>query len=290
MDATNFLLEVGRIKEIPTLPLIVHELNKQLKDPATSIAKVSETIEKDQALSSNILKLVNSAFYGFKTRISDIRNAVVLLGYNAVRNAIVSISVIKAFSGNSALKGFDVTEFWKHSLAVAVTSKNISMATKINSPDNCFVGGLLHDIGKVILAQYFKDMFSEVWNTSRRRDITFWAAEQDIVPADHAKIGAFLAARWKLPKGLVYAIRRHHAYQTNVENEEFIRIIYLANAIVNSYADDRECQFDTSTMPPEVMRFMMQTMQNVGDWYSGISAEIEAAYDFFLSPADDRSA
>jgi len=286
MDATKFLLRVGRIKEIPTLPLIVLELNKQLKNPKTSVASVARTIEKDQALSSNILKLVNSAFYGFKTKISDIRNAVVLLGYNAVRNAIVSISVIKAFSGDSALRGFDISEFWKHSLAVAVTSKNISTMTKINSPDNCFVGGLLHDIGKVILAQYFQEMFAKVWLTSRNEEISFWSAEQNIVPADHAKIGAFLAARWKLPKGLVYAIRRHHAYQANVENEEFIRIIYLANAIVNSYSEHEECEFDTSLMPPEVVRFMMQTMQNVSNWYAGISAEIEAAHSFFLEAAE----
>ena len=286
MDATNFLLRVGRIKEIPTLPLIVLELNKQLKDPETSIAKVAQTIEKDQALSSNILKLVNSAFYGFNTEISDIRNAVVLLGYNAVRNAIVSISVIKSFSGNSSLKGFDVTEFWKHALAVAVTSKNISTMTKINSPDNCFVGGLLHDIGKVILAQYFQEMFAEVWNMAQRENISFWAAEQKIVPADHAKIGAFLAARWKLPKGLVHAIRRHHAYQANVENEEFIRIIYLANVIVNGYSEDEECEFNTSMMPPQVVRFMMHTMQNVSNWYAEISAEIEAAHSFFLEAAE----
>lgn len=286
MDATNFLLKVGRIKEIPTLPLVVLELNKQLKDPDTSVAKIAGTIEKDQALSSNILKLVNSAFYGFNTKISDIRNAVVLLGYNTVRNAIVSISVIKAFSGSSALAGFDVSEFWKHSLAVAVTSKNISMMTKINSPDNCFVGGLLHDIGKVILAQYFQEIFAKIWLTAQEENTSFWSAEQDIVPADHAKIGAFLAARWKLPKGLVYAIRRHHAYQANVDNEEFIRIIYLANAIVNSYCEDEECEIDTTTMPPEVNRFMMQTMQNVGNWYAGITAEIEAAHSFFLPNSD----
>lgn len=286
MDATNFLLRVGRVKEIPTLPVIVSELNEQLKDPDTSVAKVAETIEKDQALSSNILKLVNSAFYGFKTKVSDIGNAVVLLGYNAVRNAIVSISVIKAFAGDSALKGFDISEFWRHSLAVAVTSKNISIMTRINSPDNCFVGGLLHDIGKVILAQYFKEIFIKIWNTAQEEGVSFWEAEQGIIPADHAKIGAFLAARWKLPKGLIHAIHRHHDYQANVENEEFIRIIYLANAIVNSYVEDEDCEMDTTMMPPEVSRFMMKSMQNVHDWYAGISSEIEAAHSFFLNPGE----
>ncbi|MDH3878459.1 MAG: HDOD domain-containing protein, partial [Desulfobacterales bacterium] len=90
MDEQQFLAKLDRIKDIPTLPIIVLELNKLLRDPDTSIKTVCDTIEKDQAITLKILKLVNSAFYGFKSKISDLRNAVALLGYNAVRNAIVS--------------------------------------------------------------------------------------------------------------------------------------------------------------------------------------------------------
>jgi putative nucleotidyltransferase with HDIG domain len=179
MDEQQILNKLDRIKEIPTLPAIVFELNKYLQDPDTSIKTVCETIEKDQSITLKILKLANSAFYGFKSKISDLRNAIVPLGYNAVRNSIVSLSVIGSFSSkNVALMDFDITQFWKHSLAVAVTSKNIAQLSKKESPDNCFVGGLLHDIGKVILAQYFHDLFEKVWTTIQDEHVSFYEAEK----------------------------------------------------------------------------------------------------------------
>ena len=150
MDESQILKKIDTIKEIPTLPSIVFELNKQLQNPNTSIKMVSETIEKDQAMALEILKLVNSAFYGFPSRISDINNAVVLLGYNAVRNSIVSLSVIKLFSSVLTLEGFDIKDFWKHSLAVAVTAKNLAGLSRKESSDNCFAAGLLHVLPQLL--------------------------------------------------------------------------------------------------------------------------------------------
>ncbi len=282
MNEKEMLSRLDQIREVPTLPAIVFELNKLLQDPDTSIAKISQTIEKDQAMALKILKLVNSAFYGFKTKISDIRNAVVMLGFNAVRNAIVSLSVIGAFPRSSALRDFHITDFWRHSLAVAVTCKNISLKTRSNSPDNCFVGGLLHDVGKVIMAQFFLDYFAQAWALMQKEMIPFHEAELQCVPATHAAVGAHLAQRWQLPQGLIDAIRWHHDYQPESQNADFMRIIYLANIIVNSYDEDPECVIDLAALHPDARRFMLSAMENVGDWYAGIAAEIEAAYAFFL--------
>ena len=282
MDQQQILKKLDRIKEIPTLPTIVFELNKYLQDPDTSIKAVCDTIEKDQAITLKILKLVNSAFYGFKSKISDLRNAIVLLGYNAVRNAIISLSVISSFSKRVTLIDFDITQFWKHSLAVAVTSKNIAQLSRKESPDNCFVGGLLHDVGKVILAQYFHDLFEKVWTTLQNEHVTFYEAEQKNLPINHAQIGAHLASKWQLPGGLVEAIRWHHEFQPESKDANFVKNIYLANFIVNSYDVDKELRLDLSKMHPDVVKFMMDMMEDVGDWYSGLTEEIEAAYGFFL--------
>jgi putative nucleotidyltransferase with HDIG domain len=283
MDEQQILDKLDRIKEIPTLPAVVFELNKYLQDPDTSIKTVCQTIEKDQAITLKILRLVNSAFYGFKSKISDLRNAIVLLGYSAVRNAIVSLSVINSFSSKRvALMNFDITQFWKHSLAVAVTSKNIAQLSKKESPDNCFVGGLLHDIGKVILAQYFQDLFEQVWTTLQDKHISFYEAEKIKLPIDHTIIGAHLASKWQLPEGLIEAIRWHHDFQPQSKNANFLRNIYLANFIVNSYDEDPELRLDLSKMHPDIVKFMMDMMEDIGDWYSGLTSEIEAAYDFFL--------
>lgn len=282
MDEQQFLTKLDRIKDIPTLPTIVFELNKLLRDPDTSIKTVCDTIEKDQAITLKILKLVNSAFYGFKSKISDLRNAVALLGYNAVRNAIVSLSVINSFPKRVTLMDFDITVFWKHSLAVAVTSKNIAQLSKKESPDNCFVGGLLHDTGKVILAQYFPELFETVWAALQEEQISFYESERKTLPIDHAKVGAHLASKWQLPKGLVDAIRWHHEFQPEIKSANFVRNIYLANFIVNAYDLDPELRLDLSAMHSDVVKFMMNMMEDVGDWYTGLTDEIEAAYALFL--------
>jgi putative nucleotidyltransferase with HDIG domain len=282
MDEQGLLKKIDKIKEIPTLPSIVFELNKYLQNPETSIKKVSETIEKDQAMALKILKLVNSAFYGFQSKISNVQNAVVLLGYNAVRNSIVSLSVIKSFSSVLTMEGFDIKDFWQHSLAVAVTGKSLAQLSRGESSDNCFAAGLLHDVGKIILAQYFQPLFEKVWLASKSEYPSFYEAEKNELPADHTKIGAHLATKWQLPKGLVDTIRWHHDYQPESENARLILIVYLANKIVNSYNEDPELRLDMTSMHPDATKFMMNVVEDVSDWYVGLTEEIEQAYSFFL--------
>ena len=282
MDEHQILKKIDTITEIPTLPTIIVELNKYLQDPDSSIAKVSETIEKDQAMALKILKLVNSAFYGFHSRIGDIRNAVILLGYNSVRNAIVSLSVIKSLSTKLTPEGFDIRDFWKHSLAVAVTGKNLAQLSRLESADNCFVGGLLHDVGKIILAQFFPDLFVKVWLATQDEYTSFHEAEKNVIPIDHTKIGAHLATKWQLPPGLADTIRWHHAYRADNENAGLILIIYLSNIIVNTYNVDPELRIDVKAMHPAAVKFMMNLVEDVTDWFAGLTEEIETAHAFFL--------
>jgi putative nucleotidyltransferase with HDIG domain len=284
MDEQQILKQLHKIKDIPTLPTIVFELNKHLEDPETSIAKVSQTIEKDQAMALKILKLVNSAFYGFKSRVSDVRNAVVLLGFNAVRNAIVSVSIINALPKNILFQDFEMNTFWKHSLAVAVTSKNIAQKAGVESPDNCFVGGLLHDVGKVIMAQYFQELFVRVWTYMQKECLSFHEAEQHELPVDHARIGAHLAERWALPQGLIDAIRWHQDFRSDIPNANFVMFIYLANVLVNSYDENPDCAIDMAALHPDAVKFLMGQLEDITDWYYGLTDEIEAAYSLFLDP------
>lgn len=282
IDENQIVQQLNKIKDIPTLPTIVFELNQHLQNPETSIAKVSEIIEKDQAMALRILKLVNSAFYGFKSRISNIKNAVVLLGFNALRNAIVSVSVINSLPKSLLFQDFEMEEFWKHSLAVAVTSKCIAQKAGTESPDNCFVGGLLHDVGKVILAQYFQDLFVKVWTHMQSECVSFYQAELNELSVDHARIGAYLAERWALPQGLIDGLRWHHEFQPDTPNANFVMIIYLANILVNAYDEDPDCAIDMTALHPEAVKFLMQQMKDTADWYSGLTEEIEAAYSLFL--------
>jgi putative nucleotidyltransferase with HDIG domain len=282
MQPDEILKKLDSIKDIPTLPTIVFELNELLQDPNTPITDISDIIEKDQAMSLRVLKLVNSAFYGIHKEVNDIGNAIVLLGFNTVRNAIVSLGVINSFSGVKSLEGFDISDFWKHSLAVAVVSKSLAEKTKIASPDSCFVGGLLHDIGKVILAQYFQDLFEKVWNAAKRENISFYEAEKKEISTDHGRIGAYLATNWELPESFIDVIRWHHDVRNDSESKKMILIIYLSDIIVNSYNADPDGNIDLSAMHPAALKFLKKQLGDVDNWFAEIGNDIQSSYQFFL--------
>jgi len=282
MKPDEILKKLDSIKDIPTLPTIVFELNELLQDPNTPITNISDIIEKDQAMSLRVLKLVNSAFYGIHKEVNDIGNAIVLLGFNTVRNAIVSLGVISSFSGIKSLKGFTISDFWKHSLAVAVVSKSLAEKTKIASSDSCFVGGLLHDIGKVILAQYFQDLFEKVWNAAKSENISFYEAEKKEISIDHAIIGAHLATNWELPESFIDVIRWHHDVRNDTESKKMILLIYLSDIIVNSYNADPDGNIDLSAMHPAASKFLKNQLGDVDNWFAEIANDIQSSYQFFL--------
>ncbi|MGA8181412.1 MAG: HDOD domain-containing protein [Desulfobacterales bacterium] len=282
MNSTTILKKLDRIEDLPTLPVIAMEVNNMLLDYDTTINKLSGTIEKDQAMVSKILKLVNSAFFGLRGKISNIPHAIVVLGFNTIRNAVVSISIINAFSLKEHLDGFDITDFWKHSLAVAVTSKFLAEKTGIHSADDCFVAGLLHDMGKIVLLQHFKDLFQKVWLTVKGNGLSFYEAEKSEIQIDHARIGGYLARKWQLPAALVDAIRYHHNVKSNVNDQQLLMIIHAANVIVNTYTKDPENDLKLSGILSDALNASGTPHNTISGWYPDVLLEIESACKFFL--------
>ena len=282
MDAKTFLKKLDRIQEIPTLPVVALKVNKMLQDYDTSIRALSKTIEKDQAMVTKILRLVNSAFYGFRSKIGNIPHAVAILGFNTVRNAVVSISVMDAFSGKGASQNFDTMAFWKHSVAVAVTSRHLAEKTRLVTPDESFVAGLLHDVGKVILAQYFKELFLQVWESMHNNGQSFCEAEKELLPANHARIGAHLAKRWQLPDNLIDAIGYHHTLRKTANNPNLLMTIHIADIIVNNYNLESESEPDFSAANPDARQSMGAMLETVSEWFPKAATEIESACEFFL--------
>jgi len=282
MDAKTFLKKLDRIPDIPTLPAVALKVNRMLQDYDTPIKELSKIIEKDQAMVSKILRLVNSAFYGFRSRISNISHAVTVLGFNTLRNAVVSVSIIDAFSGKEAAEGFDLMDFWKHSVAVAMTSKHLAEKTRLVAPDEAFVAGVLHDVGKVVLAQYFKDLFGQVWVATREQGLSFYEAEKKLLPANHAQIGGHLVKKWQLPVSLVEAISYHHAVRKSATHFNLLMVVHVADIIVNNYKIDSESDPDFSGIYPEAAKVMAPQLKSVSDWFPDVATEIESACEFFL--------
>ncbi|MFH1488952.1 MAG: HDOD domain-containing protein [Pseudomonadota bacterium] len=281
----NILKELDEIETLPTLPPVALKVNAQLQDLDISIKKLSETIEKDQAMASKILKLVNSAFFGLSTRIGNIQHAIVLLGFNTVRNAVVTVSTINTFntfSKNENIHGFDVKTFWKHSITVAATSRHLALLSRLHPPEDAFMGGLLHDIGKFVLFCYFRDEFLKVWEQIRDQGCSFYEAERKVLGISHDRIGGRLAKKWKLPDDIVNAILYHHRLEKNPGSSSPPMLVHAADALVNGWESSgskpKKCRIDD----PKAQKLMGGYLDNAGAWYPEICNDVDSVCRLLL--------
>jgi putative nucleotidyltransferase with HDIG domain len=208
MTGTSLEDIVGSIDALPSLPSVVSRVNELVDDPSASAGDINDVISHDMALSSKILKLVNSAFYGFPRRISSMTHAVVILGFQTVRNIALSAFVLEAFDGDDLPFGY--RSFWIHSVGVGVAANSLSSRLGLPVGDDAFMCGLLHDVGKLVAHQYLKDTFRSVLDRVESEKIPFMEAEKGILPASHAEIGALLMEQWQLPEKMVQILRHHH--------------------------------------------------------------------------------
>jgi HD-like signal output (HDOD) protein len=144
LDKSAFRKRIERISNLPTLPNLLQKFNEMIKDPKISMDTLGKELSKDQVITSKLLKLVNSAFYGFPGRISTISHALVLLGYDALKGLIITSSIFENLSPTAY-------PLWRHSIAVSLTSRKIATKLSLQDREEFAVAGLLHDIGKVIL-------------------------------------------------------------------------------------------------------------------------------------------
>ncbi len=283
MEKQSVLTRLDHIRDLPTLPVIAMEVNKLfLKDDIT-IERLSRTLEKDPAITAKILKLVNSAFFGLPARIGSISEAVLLLGFNSVRNAVISASIIQAFSGTTCLKDFNITDFWRHSLSVAMVAKALAEKSRFKTADECFLAGLLHDIGKIVLSQFFPDLFRAVWQYAHQNNLTFHAAEQAKEMLLHADIGGYLAGKWQFPHELVEAITLHHNIPEGKCGNELLCTTHAADLIVHAYLDENcDLQF-LQDIHPAAATQMRKAIATLSEWLPVVKNGINDSMEFFFS-------
>lgn len=231
MDREEIRAKIKETAELATISAVAFQTAQLLRNPDVAVNKVTEIVSLDQSLTAKILRLVNSSFYGFQGRISSLSQAVVLLGFNTVRNVILSVSVLKAFSGDKGCKVFDAGKFWGHSVGTAFVAKNLAEQIKFKEPEDAFIGGLLHDIGRVFIVQFLRPEVEKIFDLMTKEDIPMREAEEKVLDADHAWVGYVMAKNWHFPPVLCSAIGYHHA--PNGKDEEFLlaSIIHLADII-----------------------------------------------------------
>jgi len=222
---------VEDVDSLPSLPSIVLKLIEVVNSPDSAADDAAELIEKDPALTSKMIRLANSAFYGIPRSISSVTSAVVVLGFNTIRSLVLSASVAKMFEGKHSL---DMDRFWKHSVVTAMASKIIVrhfMTVRMMDPESAFCAGVMHDIGKLIFSQYMADDYSAVCDYARANKVALVEAEDKMLGVNHAQMGKILADRWSLPLDLEYGIVHHHNPGGADKASNLVNIIHLSDII-----------------------------------------------------------
>jgi len=216
------------VLRLPSLPHIVMELIDALDNGDVDTNTLAQKISHDQAITAKVLGLANSSFYGMQSKVGSIPHAVTVLGFNSVRSLVTAAAVVDTFSEGQP-KELNYAEFWKHAIATALAAKAIARSRGGNE-DQAFIGGLLHNIGRLVLATYSPSRYQEVLKWRSQHDEDLVVAEIHVLGIDHKVAGREILAHWKLPASIVETL---HPLTENKLNEYSLiaSVVTVADAI-----------------------------------------------------------
>lgn len=230
MKHKDLRINKGRIlaiRDLPTLPSVLDEVMALVEDPSSSTDQIARIISYDQVLSAKVLKMVNSPIYGFPGRIGSIHHALVLLGFNVIRGIIISTSVLDIMAQN-------MTPLWAHSIGCAMASGCIARRAGLKDPEEYSVAGLLHDLGKLVIALQLPDLNEAIMEKAAREDIHPLEAEREILGFGHDRVNAWLSEHWNLPPSLEEGLSHHHRPSLARNHPKFASVVHLADFIVHA--------------------------------------------------------
>jgi len=238
---------VGQMNRLPSIPSLYNEIIEALQDPEVPLDIVGEIIGKDMAMTAQILKLVNSAFFGLRRQISSSAEAATYLGLDTLRALVLSINVFSQYE-SIQVAGFSFSSLWAHSLDTARAAKRVALAASGDRKmaDEAFVSGLLHDAGKLVLVANFAEQYAEVLGLVRTAGLDQCSAEQRIFGVNHADVGGYLLGLWGLPVPVVEAIAFHHRPGDAGEKEIGpLAAVHIGNAFAHDLASDGSASLET---------------------------------------------
>lgn len=238
MDKDNLSRIMRQVKSFPGMPTTAAKLLPLLREPDSSIARIEDLIKYDPGLTANLLKLTNSAYFGLPSRISSVRQAILLLG----RKRLLQLVTTMCMSGlmKKSVPGYDLPQggLWRHSVAVAVAADRLVQSLKITQADEVFTAALLHDIGKMILGDYVQEDLKSIQEMAAK-GISFEVAEYMVLGTNHADIGARILKSWSMPEELVHAVAWHHDPDQCQENCRLSDLVHVANIAVRGIDCDK---------------------------------------------------
>ncbi len=221
----------AKVGALPPLPGTALRLVTVINDPSSTVDDVVEAVRYDQAVTAEVLRLCNSAYFGLSRKITSLHDATVCLGLLKVLQLVMAVHANALLSKEQSGYGLEPGVLWRHSVGVAMASSAIAERIRLPSPGLVFTAGLLHDIGKVVLNEYVADKFAEIVALVAKNRMSFEEAEQNVLGFSHATVGSMVAENWKLPEALVRCIRYQHSPSSLDPPDAHVDTIHLADCI-----------------------------------------------------------
>jgi len=243
-------LVLANVYNLPAIPTVMMEITKLLEKPAVSTSELAKVIGKDQAITSKVLAIANSPFYGLPRKVSTIDFAILIIGFQDMKNIVTALSMMEAFK-NKTDKNLNQKEFWMHSIMTGLASKKIAEDLGYRSGSEAFVAGLIHDLGIPVLHKYFHTNFLVICEKVNTAKMRFIEAEMEVLGLTHQEIGRYLALKWNFPPVLCDTILSHHIPGNSIENKFLTSIVHIADYAtqrlqVGNFYWDTDYQIDDS--------------------------------------------
>jgi len=237
---------ISQIESMPTLPTVALRVMEVTSNPGSSASDLMEIIGPDISLTTKILKIANSPFYGLTREISSLQHAVTVLGFKEIRNMVISTVAFESFKNFKRDEKFDINKFWKHSFCCGLAAKIIAVDLESTS-NELFVAGLIHDIGKLVMYIAFPVEFLKLVDmmSPLKLKYTAFEAEKNVFEMIHDEVGMKLLRKWMFPESLITAVGFHHHPQEAEKESSFPIIVHVADILAHVYEMQVEDEEDT---------------------------------------------
>ncbi len=222
IDVRAIREKIENVNALPTIPKVLKKILGVIENPRISLNEISSFVAGDPALTTKVLKMVNSPIYGFPGRISSVNQAVILLGLTVVKGLLLGVSVFELMQKT-------MLGLWEHSLGSAIVCRLIAKRKGLKEPDELSIDGLLHDIGKILLVLQYPEEYGNAMNESDQSGLSIYDSEKNHFNTTHASVGSWVAQKWRFPPNLIEVIEYHH-------KPHFAKIAPMDSAIVH-FAD-----------------------------------------------------
>lgn len=254
LETTKSHQVLGRVSSLPSLPEIYQQVVKAIESEGSSIEQIGQLVSQDVAMTAKILQLANSAIFSPRTTVKSPAQAASLIGLDAFKSLVLTLSVFETFDG-MACDGFSITSLTQHSLKVGSLCRHIATCENQSKDtiNEVFTAGLLHDVGKLILAANAADEFAAAAALSKSDNIPLIAAEKQIFGLGHDGIGSYLLSLWGLPQNIIEGIAFHHSpEQCKATELTPAAIVYIANYLSHDVHDNSEKQDEFNALLSEL--------------------------------------